>query len=110
MKAYLFIILGILLCSIPSQAEKGENEEKQLLSFDVLVIDAQTEEPIPAARILIGKKELEAYTDFDGLAHIEKLPEDLYDIEISFISYQKHYLNSFRLDASSNRLIVKLQQ
>lgn len=109
MKKVLFIFLGMLIASLPILAEEGNNEEKTTISLEVIVIDALTEDPIPAAKIKIGQKEVEAYTDFEGYAEVKQLEQGQYDIEISFISYEKQQLSSFKLDKSSNKLLVKLQ-
>jgi hypothetical protein len=109
MKKVLFIFLGMLIASLPILAEEGNNEEKATISLEVIVIDALTEDPIPAAKIKIGQKEVEAYTDFEGYAEVKQLEQGQYDIEISFISYEKQQLSSFKLDKSSNKLLVKLQ-
>jgi hypothetical protein len=80
-----------------------------LTRAEIIVIDSQTEEPIPAAQIKIAQKEVEAYTDFDGLAEIKNLSVGSYDIEISFISYEKLNLKGFYLDQQSRQLVVKLK-
>jgi len=109
MKNVLVLISGFLLLSLHSFAEEGKKEENESISLEVMVIDALTEDPIPAAKIKIGQKDLEAYTDFDGLAEIKQLSQGDYDIEISFVSYQKQQIKAIKLDKSSNKLLVKLQ-
>jgi hypothetical protein len=105
------LVLILLLSSLLTFANGGENENESssVQSFEVIVIDALTEDPIPAAKIKIGQKEVEAYTDFDGFAELKQLDQGLYDIEISFISYEKQQLSAFQLDKSSSRLLIKLQ-
>jgi hypothetical protein len=109
MKNVLLLLFGLVLLNLPLSAEEGKKEEKEVISLEIMVIDALTEDPIPAAKIKIGQKEIEAYTDFDGMAEIQQLNQGLYDIEISFISYQKQQLSAFNVDKSSNKLLVKLQ-
>jgi len=89
-------------------AEKGE-ETQETTRFEIMVIDANTEEPLPAARIKIEQKNLEAFTDFDGLYAIDDLPKGIYSLEISFISYQKYEVKDLLIDQSSNKILVKLQ-
>lgn len=109
MKNVLILFLGLLLTNLSVSAEEGNKEERERISLEVIVIDALTEDPIPAAKIKIGQKEVEAYTDFDGFAELKQLDQGLYDIEISFISYEKQQLSAFQLDKSSSRLLIKLQ-
>lgn len=109
MKNVLILFLGLLLTNLSVNAEEGNKEEKEAISLEVIVIDALTEDPIPAVKIKIGQKEVEAYTDFDGFAELKQLEQGQYDIEISSISYEKQQLSAFQLDKSSNRLLVKLQ-
>ena len=109
MKKVLFLFLVTLAVNLGVNAEEGKEEKSLKTSFEVMVIDAETEEPIPAAKIKIGKNEQEAYTDFDGFAQFDELTKGIYDIEISFISYKKQQLKAFQLDNSSNKLLIKLQ-
>ena len=109
MKNILFFLLCSFLSFLPAKAEEGNKEEKEFLSFEIIVIDSETDEPLPAAKIKIEQKEVEAYTDFDGFAQLKPLESGVYDIEISSISYQKHHLKDFKLDNTTNKLLVKLQ-
>ncbi len=109
MKNVLSILFCLFLFYLPAKAEEGNKEEKESLTIEIIVIDAETEEPLPAAKIKIGQKEVEAYTDFDGFAQLKPLESGVYDIEISSISYQKHHLKDFKLDNTTNKLLVKLQ-
>ena len=107
-KIYVLFICCLIAFS-PALATEGEEEKKEAVSFEIMVLDAETEDPIPAAKIKINQKEAEAYTDFDGHAKFSELVQGNYDIEISFISYEKQHLKAFYLDKSSNKLIVKLK-
>jgi hypothetical protein len=107
-KALVLILLSSSLLSFANGGE-NENESSSVQSFEIIVIDSQTEEPIPAAQIKIAHKDVEAYTDFDGLAEIKNLSVGSYDIEISFISYEKLNLKGFYLDQQSRQLVVKLK-
>lgn len=94
---------------IPAFSEEGKEETKEVISLEILVIDALSEEPIPAAKIIIDQKEVEAYTDFDGMVKFNDVVKGSHDIEITFISYQKKQFKAFYLDQANNRLLVKLQ-
>ena len=109
MKNVLLTIIYLIVACLPVLAEEGKEEKKEIVSFEILVIDAITEEPIPAAKIIIDQKEVEAYTDFDGIVKLNELVKGSHEIEISFISYQKQQYKAFLLDQGNNRLLVKLK-
>lgn len=103
--AFLFCFVTLQIAAVAA----GENENKEVkTNFKILVIDANTEEPIPAATINFNKKEQQSYTDFDGLAEIKNVQPGMYDLEISFLSYKKQQIKNYKLDISSNKLVVKL--
>ncbi len=89
-------------------AEKGEETTGEVVNLQVLVIDGATEEPIPAAKIIIRGQQDEIFTDFDGLVTIERLTSGEFDIEISFVSYEKKIFKAFHLDKANTQLLVKL--
>lgn len=91
-------------------ANPGEESEKDVLieSFQIIVLDANTEEPIPAAQIIIQQKDQKAYTDFDGIAEITNISPGIYDIEISLISYKNKLLKDFQLTQDNHQLLVRL--
>lgn len=95
------------MCAAPSSTIHFEGE-KNNSDLEILVIDASTEEPIPAAQVKIMKKDLVAYTDFEGLASIKQIEKGSYDIEITFVSYQKKQLKAFEISKSYTRVVVKL--
>jgi len=101
----IFIFLGSIAYANPGE----ENDGKVVVeSFKVIVIDAETEEPIPAAQIKIKQKDQEAYTDFDGLAELKNITSGIYDIEISLISYKNKLLKDFQLTQDNDQLLVRL--
>ena len=103
----LLLVSFVLVCATEKKGEE-ESDIQVKTTLEVLVIDESTEEPITAAKIKIAKNNKEAYTDFDGIAKIEDVIDGSYDIEISFISYEKQQFKAFQLDKYNNKLIVKL--
>lgn len=88
----------------------ARNDDKpQIQSLEVIVIDAQTDEPIPAAQVKIKHKKLQTFTDFEGLAKINNLAVGSYDIEISVVSYQSMELKDFQFSENNRYLVVKLK-
>lgn len=109
MRKVLFCLLVVTAVNLNVFAENGKEENKATISFEILVIDAITEEPLPAVKIKMETITLEVYTGFDGMLEIKEITQGMYDIEISFISYKKQQFNGLKLDKSTNRLIIKLQ-
>jgi hypothetical protein len=106
------LVLFIAGFSISSFADPSGDKKTNLLqveSLKILVLDAETEEPIPAAKVKINENSLEAYTDFDGFIDFKNLRVGSYDIEVSFISYQKERLESIQVDNTNNQLVIKLR-
>jgi len=89
-------------------AEEGTHPVKSTVDVQVLVVDGTTEEPLPAAKVLIKGQTAETYTDLDGMAKFESLEVGEYDIEISFVSYEKYSFKAFKLDNTTSQLYVKL--
>ena len=108
MRKVLIFIFGFLLSYGFVEAGKDKKEEKSVIPFKVIVIDAETEDSIPAAKVKVGKNEAEAYTDFDGSADFEGLIQGRYDIEVSFISYKKQQISAYQLDKLNHQLLIKL--
>lgn len=57
-----------------------------------VVIDGQTSEPLPFASIVLIGKSKGTQTDTSGRFSFQLLPEELTDLEISYIGYQKQVL------------------
>ncbi len=94
--------------SIASASDGKEEKEKDTFSVQVLVVDAETEEPIPAAKVKIDQQKRQSYTGLDGLANFDNFQERIYDIEVSFVSYEKQCLKAQKLDVKNHQLIIKL--
>ena len=108
MKYWLFSCIIFFISLAVSYAEEGSNPSGSTVELQILVIDGTTEEPIPAAKVLIKGQTPETYTDLDGMAKFESLNSGEYDIEVSFISYEKFSLKDIKLDNTGSQLIVKL--
>lgn len=109
MRNVLFLFTAfIFVCANLNKGNKNvESDAKS--SLEILVIDASTEEPITAAKVIIDQKIHEAYTDFDGVVKFTEVIKGPHDIEISFISYKKQQIKAFQLNNDNNKLIVKLK-
>jgi len=108
MKYWLFSCIVLFLSYTSLRAEEGSHSVKSTVDVQVLVVDGVTEEPLPAAKILIKGQMSETYTDLDGLASFVSMEVGEYDIEITFVSYEKYSLKAFKLDPSTSQIYVKL--
>lgn len=108
MKILFVLIVSFVFVCATEKKEEREGDNSVQTTLEVLVIDRSTQEPIPAAKIKIANNSKEAYTDFDGIAKIEKVIYGSYDIEISFTSYQKQRFKAYLINKDSAKLIVKL--
>lgn len=108
MKLMLFLLL--IIVDLPAFISSGEGKEESGLieSFEIIVIDAQTEEPVTAALVKIMDIELEAYTDFDGLVKFQSIQSGQHDLEVSLVSYQKVLLEDLRVDQNNRQIVVRL--
>lgn len=67
------------------------------------VIDAKTKETLPGAAVYVtNNNQVGTITDLDGDYRLE-LPEGVYDITISFISYNEVKLSGIRIEGNKNR-------
>ena len=109
MKHFAILLVSLIsLCANVKDDKKNPKLESEF-TVEFLVIDAFTEEPIPAAQINIKQYNLQTYTDFDGIAKIEHVKSGRYDLEISFASYKKKQLKAYQLNRSNSKITVKLQ-
>ena len=108
MKYWLFSCIILLLFSTSIRAEEGVLPAKSTVDVQVLVVDGATEEPLPAAKVVIKGQLSETYTDLDGMANFTSLEVGEYDIEISFVSYEKYSLKAYKFDPTTSQLYVKL--
>ncbi len=103
------LVFIVLLFVCANGKSENENEaDKKKSSLEIFVIDDLMKEPLPAAKAKIEQKDLEAYTDFDGLAKITEVTEGSYNIEISYISYQKQHFKAVQFSKLNTKVVVKL--
>ena len=108
MKALLVMIVGWFLLSDGGIGAISEDETAiEKIDFKIMVMDAMTDDPIPAAKISIENRK-EAYTDFNGIVILEEMILGTYNIEISFASYQKKHFKDFHIKEKDQKLLVKL--
>lgn len=86
-----------------------EVADTESVTFSGLVVEASTGEPLPGATVLIKELDEKIYTDFDGKFYIESLKPGIYDIEISFISFEEEKLSGVTINQTNNSLLVSLE-
>lgn len=105
------LILSIFCLNMVFSVFGGEGNTVNLksTSIEIVVVDATTDEPVPAAKVILNQDSLETYTDFEGFVRIDNISPGSYDIEISFISYKSQYLKAYDINKAYNKLLIKLQ-
>ena len=112
MKKLIYISVILLLSAFGFKVENkvDKNEANVMTSVEIIVIDAETEEPVPAALVKFNDIDLKAYTDFDGLVSFQSIRNGRYNLEVSLVSYSSTHLRDFQIDQSNNQIVVKLNQ
>jgi len=87
-------------------------QEKSLLTGNCTlkgkVIDAETNEPIPFANVVVFKNNkivAGASSDFDGYFTIKPLPSGYFDIKVSYIGYNNQQKNSIRFTSNKTTFL-----
>ncbi len=98
MKLKKFIILGLLLfISFYSFSQNG--------TIRVNIFDKENGEPLIGATARIEGTVQGGVTDLEGKASITGLSAGTYDIEVSYISYQKQLIKEVRLAAGETKIL-----
>ena len=85
MSSRLFIIITLLFFSSSAIAKGGEKSKSKVLKIQV--VDAETGEPIPGAKITLEGFEKFAYSDFDGFYEVNVARDHKASFHIEAISY-----------------------
>jgi len=78
--AFIFFVFSLLVGSTLFAQQKG--------SINGLVVDKETNEPLPGVNILVKGTYFGASTDLDGFFQIQNVDPGEYEIEISYIGYK----------------------
>ena len=104
MKIISFIAF-ILLINPGGEEKINENATVDLYGT---VIEDMTGEPIPGASVYFQEIDQTIYTDFDGNFALEDLKPGEYNIEVSFISFEKMEIRKYSILKDSTSLMVRL--
>jgi hypothetical protein len=102
----LIIILAFLMLTNPELENLDTSSDK--IQFNGTVIEEITGEPIPGATIVIRETSQEIFTDFDGNFTIENLTPGTYNLEVSFISFEKEELKDVQIDRENSSMLIRL--
>ncbi|MCB0616176.1 MAG: carboxypeptidase-like regulatory domain-containing protein, partial [Phaeodactylibacter sp.] len=89
----VFVFLIILLF----QNEHIAQGNTPLGAVKGMVIDGETQEPLPGVHILIEETKEGGITEEDGRFLISNLPEGTYTLSFSFIGYTKKHLDNLKV-------------
>ncbi len=103
----LIAFLAILLMVNP-ELEKLENSEVDKVQFTGTVIEELTGEPIPGATIHIKEFNQDIYTDFEGNFAFNDLAPGTYNLEVSFVSFDKKELKNIEISSDNHSMLIRL--
>lgn len=103
---FIFLIISGLFEN-PIELASGERPSDQI-TVEGIVVDKETNEPLPGAKIEIKELKTEIYSDFDGKFIIQSFKPGIYTLNASLISYQSKELKEFNLSSPNNSLIIAL--
>jgi hypothetical protein len=102
----LIAILAFLLFTNPEL--ENLNKEADKVQFSGTVIEEFSGEPVPGATIYVRETNQEIFTDFDGNFTIENLAPGTYNLEVSFVSFEKEELKDLQISGENNSLMIRL--
>lgn len=103
----LIAILAFLVFTNP-ELETLNHHEAEKIQFNGTVIEDLTGEPIPGATIFIEEFNQKIYTDFDGNFTIRNLTPGTYNLEVSYVSFEKKELKELQISDDHNSLLIRL--
>ena len=112
----LSILLSFLMLQVSYSNNRDENSKTKITSTNTSVhvngkiIDKETGEPLIGALVKIEGTNQKVYTDFDGNFNLENIKADVYNISVSYISYEGSILKEIKVNNSDNTLKVELKR
>lgn len=64
------------------------NDSQEYGAIKGFIIDPDTKEPVPFAKIYLENTSIGVTSDFDGQFHLKQIPEGTYDLKFSSVGYQ----------------------
>ena len=102
-------ILSFILFSLFTNPWDLEMIENSTFDLSGMVVEESTGDPLTGALIKIQGVEKEYFTDFEGIFSINELKPGIYNIEISFISFNSRELKEIYLDHTNNDIFISLR-
>ncbi len=103
----LIVFLAFTLFTNP-ELETLHSKEVEKVQFSGTVIEDISGEPLPGASITVKEINQEIYTDFDGNFTIEDLAPGTYNLEVSFVSFEKKELKDLQISNEHNSMLIRL--
>ncbi len=98
---YLILLAVFVFITTVSLAQTGSIKGK--------IIDAKTKQPLPGANISVIDEKFGAVSDLDGYYFIEKVPENVYKLKISFIGYNTYVQPDVRVIRSKTTYVKEIE-
>ncbi|KAB2840990.1 MAG: TonB-dependent receptor plug domain-containing protein, partial [Melioribacteraceae bacterium] len=104
MMKFKFVISFLFLALFPSFISAGNYSG----TLKGIVVDGETNEPVPSAVIKISEKDSYLTTNIDGTFSIPKLEEGRYTFEVSHLAYDKNIITFLYSENTEKNLIIYL--
>lgn len=86
-----------------------ESSATSVAEFKGTISDKTTGESLAGVEVCIKGTSIKAYTDFDGNFSFKNLKAGEYDLEVSYVSYEKSLVENLQIDPTKNQVQIKLQ-
>lgn len=106
MKAIVLAIALFLTMNIAAIANSEGEPESQLkksCSIEGSVADMISGEMLVGALVEVPGTDIKVYTDFDGIFEINNLKPGSYNLIVSYISYNKSYVENISLNVGADK-------
>jgi len=98
-RACLRLMLRAALILLPVLG-MGQNQAAPPGSLNGKVTDAEDKAPLTGVNVVIKGSNLGASTDLNGSYQINKIPPGIYQIEVTYLGYEKRVYTGIRVEAS----------
>ncbi|MEA3494905.1 MAG: carboxypeptidase-like regulatory domain-containing protein [Bacteroidota bacterium] len=106
----VFTVLVLQLSFASNENNPTNGNTKNTIKINGKIVDKETGETLTGVLIEIKGSSEKVYSDFDGTFEFKNLKPGIYDIVISYISYEKNVLKMVKAKTSVNTLKIELKK
>jgi len=109
--AIAFIVLAGFVFADKDSAKSNNSESSAAnsVTFTGKVVDFKSGEALTGVEVKLEGTDTKVYTDLDGKFSFKEVKSGSYDIVVSYISYDKSLIESFKVSSKNNKISIKLQ-